>query len=105
MACACQKHTAVINTEQVTAILFESPISIADFLTSNGWYRVGSCSCSPPKDIYNHDVLTRQGVVIWANHDRMEIRRFFGDNSRDSRVERLAGQANFQHIYQLYFNG
>lgn len=107
MSCtACRRKSSIggtpVNTMQ-NIVPAQEGQSIPDYLRSNGWYVTGNCGCNPQKDIYWHADHMTDGVIIWANNSIMEIRRTNAMNSRDSRVERVAGTANFALVYQNYF--
>ena len=108
--CNCRKQVTATNHITRPQVILNPNKTIPEFLAENGWVSTGQCGCKPPKNTYHNKAYDQDGVVIWANDTVMEIRKSiaihnYGAGSRDTRVERIAGVANFQHIYSMYFNG
>lgn len=104
MSCSsCSGNKSLASIQRIPAESIKpSSGSILQFLADNGWYAVGTCACSPPMTIHQNDKY-KDDVVIWANASKMDIRRLIRVMGKDSRSERVAGVANYEHVYRTYF--
>lgn len=95
--CNCGRNKTTMSSPP---ILPASGLSMSEFVTQNGWNKIGQVGCCDNvRDRYINGTYPNREIWINERIKRMEfVRKFVTD--RDGKSERTAGPINFEHVYK-----